>query len=79
MPEFVEPLKLVPIREPTARQMQVVERLARGLTYREIALELGIATRTVKMHVRDVAMLLPNPHSLPAARLVVSWAAARAA
>jgi len=34
-----------------------------------------MATSTVKCHVASIAMHLPNPHNLPAKRLVTVWAA----
>lgn len=45
----------------TPRQREVVDRLAQGLTYREIARALGIAPKTVRVHVQAVAAHLPGP------------------
>jgi len=41
--------------EMTARQRQIVELVARGLSYREIATELVISVRTVETHRRVIA------------------------
>lgn len=63
-----------PIRPLTARQAEVVDALVRGLSYRAIGDELGMAERTAEAHVHAIAMLLPNPHGLPARALVERWA-----
>ena len=41
----------VPSKELTARQLDVLRRVARGLTDKEIAKELSLSPRTVEMHV----------------------------
>lgn len=38
----------------TPREQEVILMLARGLTYREIALQLGITAETVKMHLKNI-------------------------
>ena len=38
----------------TAREQEVLQHLARGLTNRAIALELGITQHTVKFHVNAI-------------------------
>jgi len=38
----------------TARELQVLELVERGLTNREIAIELGIRTGTVKIHLKHI-------------------------
>ena len=43
----------------TARQAEVARCVARGLTTREIAVELGIAPRTVEAHIADAASRIP--------------------
>ncbi|HEY9515083.1 MAG TPA: LuxR C-terminal-related transcriptional regulator [Gemmatimonadaceae bacterium] len=62
-----------PVRPLTARQVEVVRALARGLSYRGVGEELGMAESTVRAHVNAVAMLLPNPAELPAGSLVKLW------
>jgi len=59
----------------TPRQRQVAALVAEGKTYRQVGDALGMATSTVKCHVASIAMHLPNPHNLPAKRLVTVWAA----
>jgi DNA-binding CsgD family transcriptional regulator len=44
-----------PDDQMTARQRQIVELVARGLSYREIASELVISVRTVETHRRAIA------------------------
>jgi len=39
------------VRGPTTRQMEVLSRIARGQQNKQIAHDLGIAERTVKLHV----------------------------
>ena len=46
----------------TARQEQVVARVARGLTNKEIAAELGISERAVKAHVSDLLRKFEVPN-----------------
>lgn len=70
---YSEPPK--PIRPLTDRQSAVADALARGCSYREIGVTLGITPRAVKAHVQAIAARLPNPHRLPAGRLVMLWAA----
>lgn len=41
---------LAKVRELPERQLQVLERMAKGLLNKQIAYELGIAEKTVKMH-----------------------------
>jgi DNA-binding NarL/FixJ family response regulator len=42
----------------TTRQREVLERVARGKTNRQIADELGIAPATVKRHIEDILIAL---------------------
>ena len=50
----------IPIRQPSERQLQVARLCGEGMSYVEIARELGISPRTAKMHVHAVAALLPG-------------------
>lgn len=45
------------------RQAQIVERVARGLSYKVIAAELGISIRTVHTQVGRVAARIPGDAS----------------
>lgn len=56
--------------ELTTRQAQVVERVARGLSYKVIAAELGISVRTVHAHVEHAAARIPGD-STPRHRLTL--------
>lgn len=40
---------------------------------RVIAKELGMKVPTVRAHIRTVAGQLPNPHDLPAVRLIRTY------
>lgn len=44
----------------TARQAQVAERVAHGLSNKEVARELGLSEETVRVHVREAAERLPG-------------------
>jgi DNA-binding NarL/FixJ family response regulator len=44
----------------TQRQAQVAERVAQGLTNKEIASELGVSVETVRTHVQEAAERLPG-------------------
>jgi DNA-binding CsgD family transcriptional regulator len=54
----------------TPRQREVAERVARGMPYKAIARDLGIALDTVDRHVRDAAARIPSPGT-PRHRCVV--------
>ncbi len=50
----------------TARERQVLRLIARGYTYKEVGVELGISSRTVETHVSSVLhkLQLSNRHQL---------------
>ena len=52
------PMITLPQPSPTARQMEVLILLAQGQPNKRIATELGIAERTVKLHVTALLQLL---------------------
>lgn len=64
-----------PHRPLTDMQQVVAECLGRGKDYQEAAAELGISAQTVRVHVRAISQLLPNPDSLPPQTHVMLWAA----
>jgi len=53
----------------TAREFEVVEQMARGLTNKEIGAELGISARTVEIHRTNALMKLNCGHSTNALRI----------
>jgi DNA-binding NarL/FixJ family response regulator len=57
----------------TPREIEVLELIARGYLYKEVAQKLGVSTRTVETHVSNVLrkLSLPNRHQL------ARWAAQR--
>lgn len=62
----------VPTAHPlTRREMQVAERIARGLTTRQIAAELGITPGVVRMYVTRAAGKIPG--DLPAQLRIRHW------
>lgn len=56
----------------TPRQRQIVQMLADGLSYKEIAAEIGVSFHTVKHHVRELL------HRLSPVRCSSTQAVARA-
>lgn len=66
-------------RQLTPRQAEVADLLATGLTVVAVAMKLRISLPTARSHVRSIALLIPNPHNLPAERLVRDWAKRNAA
>lgn len=42
------------IRLITPREKEVLHLLARGMTYREMSVQLGITTETVKKHLKNI-------------------------
>lgn len=61
----------------THRELQVVERMGRGWSYKRIASDLGLHIGTVGRYANDAAEKLDNPDSLTPQLLVVLWAAHR--
>jgi DNA-binding NarL/FixJ family response regulator len=61
-PEEVDP----ELDQLTAREREVLQHIARGYMYKEIALELGISAKTVEAHVSAVLrkLQLTNRHQL---------------
>jgi len=43
------------MKQLTERQAEVAERVARGLTNKEVARDLGLSVETVRTHVREAA------------------------
>lgn len=54
----------------TQRQAEVAERVAHGLSNKEVARELGLSVETVRSHIREAADRLPGP-AWPRHRLTV--------
>ena len=48
-------------RPLTARQQQVLDLWLSGVTYRQLAAELGISTQTVNPHLKAIARKLGAP------------------
>jgi DNA-binding NarL/FixJ family response regulator len=44
----------------TERQAEVAERVARGLTNKEIARDIGVSVETVRVHISEAAERLPG-------------------
>lgn len=44
----------VPLQRPSERRLLIIEQVARGLTNREIAHELGISDQMVKKYVSEI-------------------------
>lgn len=63
----------------TPREKEVAEAIARRdasgryPTLGEVAQRLGVKVSTVNAHLRTLSLKIPNPHGLPAQRLVRSW------
>lgn len=53
-----------PVRPLTPRQQQIADHLARGLSYPEIAAELGISVGTVRNYACQAMDRIPNPEGL---------------
>jgi DNA-binding CsgD family transcriptional regulator len=63
----------MPLRRVTKRQLEVAELIWAGLTVVAVARRLNMPIATARSHVRDLAVKLPNPHGLPAYRLIQSY------
>lgn len=61
----------------TPRQEEIALLLHDGKSVVEIAVELRCSVATVRTHVRTVAQVIPNPHGLPAVRLIKQHVARR--
>lgn len=66
-----------PVRALTNRERQVIDLLALGWSYARIGKTIRRSPETVRRHVANVALVLPNPQALPARTLVMLWAADR--
>lgn len=65
------------LRPLTPRQQEVVRLVGAGLNGPEIAASLHIGIDATRMHINNIADLLPNPRLLPPMRLVRQWAVAQ--
>lgn len=54
----------------TPRQDEIACLLADGKSVILIAAELRCSVATVRAHIRTIAQVIPNPHGLPAVRLI---------
>lgn len=62
-----------PTRPFTGQQQRVAHGIDRGLSYKEIAAELGVSVRTVEGHVREMAHRLDEPRELPPRWRILFW------
>ncbi|MBA3852918.1 MAG: hypothetical protein C0503_00805 [Gemmatimonas sp.] len=61
----------------TKRELQIATLIGEGATVVQVARAIACPLSTVRVHVRAIARKLPNPHGLPAARLIRRWHSAR--
>lgn len=62
----------------TPRQRQIADLIClHGLSVVAIAKRLRIQVTTARFHVRAIAERIPNPHGLPAYRLIRSYGPVR--
>jgi DNA-binding NarL/FixJ family response regulator len=59
------------VEQLTARELQVLQLLARGLANKQIALQMGISEHTVKFHVSSIYARLGVSSRTEAVRLGV--------
>lgn len=70
---------LGPVRRLSPRKLQIAERVARGLTNRQIAEELSallgkpLALNTVRSHIRSMAYIFDEPRELPVRSRILLW------
>ncbi|MBN8222733.1 MAG: helix-turn-helix transcriptional regulator [Spirochaetes bacterium] len=50
-------------RKLTARQQQVLSLYITGITYREIATQLGVSPHTVRRHIEQIYKRVKLPHN----------------
>jgi pimeloyl-ACP methyl ester carboxylesterase len=75
MRAFLERLRTPQDAPPrlTARQLEVLRHVARGLTDKQTARELALSPRTVEMHVAAVLRALGSPNRADAVRRAIAW------
>lgn len=56
----------------TKRQMQIVKMIARGMSSREIAEQLGLSNRTVEVHRYNILRKTRSKNSIMAVRKVMT-------
>lgn len=63
------------LRRPlTERETQVARLVGKGKCYKDIGRELGISDGTARVHVNNIAAILPSSgEQLPAYRAVMLW------
>ncbi|MEO6611565.1 MAG: helix-turn-helix transcriptional regulator [Chitinophagaceae bacterium] len=50
----------------TPREKEVLQLLAKGMTYREIALQLGVTAETIKKHLKNIYQKLQVQNKIKA-------------
>lgn len=63
------------LRPLTPTEMKVARLVSMGYDSTRIAELLGMAPRTARIHVGNIALKIPNPEELRASTLVLLWAA----
>lgn len=57
----------------TPRQRELIDLLVAKRSVAAAAKELGVSVHTARAHVRAIALQLPNPHGLPAHKLILAY------
>lgn len=57
----------------TPRQRELIDLLVAKRSVAAAAKELGISIHTARAHVKAIALQLPNPHGLPAHKLILGF------
>lgn len=61
----------------TKRQLQIVKMIAKGLSSREIAVQLGLSNRTVEVHRYNILRKTNSRNSITAIQKVLTSTGAR--
>lgn len=65
--------RVQPMQPLTTRELHVTERVAVGLSAKQISADLQLSVRTVEHYIESAAAKVPGPPGSPRGRLMLWW------